>query len=149
MAENRISYVPGTWDLFHVGHLRLLKRARAISKQVTVGVNRDASVVRYKGRRPIVPEKWRAEIVRALACVDYVHMRNYPLTDAKKLVEMGFNTLILGSDWKERIGGLEGLEEAQKIMEVVFLPYTPWTSTSKLLRKIKGERYGYSGKPDR
>ncbi|MBM3215559.1 D-glycero-beta-D-manno-heptose 1-phosphate adenylyltransferase [Candidatus Poribacteria bacterium] len=69
----RVVTTNGVFDLLHVGHVRYLQQARALGDLLVVGVNSDASVQRIKGPlRPIVPESERAEMLDALACVDYV-----------------------------------------------------------------------------
>ena len=72
-AGRRVALANGIFDLFHVGHLRYLQGARALADLLVVAVNSDASARANKGPgRPVVPEAERAEIVAALACVDYV-----------------------------------------------------------------------------
>ncbi len=72
-AGRRVALANGIFDLFHVGHLRYLQGARALADLLVVAVNSDASARANKGPgRPVVPESERAEIVAALACVDYV-----------------------------------------------------------------------------
>ena len=81
-AGERVAMTNGTFDLMHVGHLRSLEAARATADLLVVGVNSDASVRSYKApNRPVVPEAERAEVVAALACVDYVVIFEEPTAE--------------------------------------------------------------------
>lgn len=77
-----IAFTNGAFDLLHVGHLRTLQGARALADCLVVAVNSDASVRRSKGAgRPVIPESERAELLAALACVDYVIVFDEPTVD--------------------------------------------------------------------
>lgn len=79
-AGERAVFTNGGFDLLHIGHVRYLQRARALGDLLVVGINSDASLRRLKGPgRPLVPEAERAEVVAALACVDYVTIFDEPV----------------------------------------------------------------------
>ena len=81
-AGETIAFTNGCYDLLHVGHVRSLQGARACADRLIVGVNSDASVKRNKGPRlPVVPQHERAEVLAALACVDYVFVFDDPTVD--------------------------------------------------------------------
>jgi rfaE bifunctional protein nucleotidyltransferase chain/domain len=81
-AGETIAFTNGCYDLLHVGHVRSLQGARACADRLIVGVNSDASVKRNKGPHlPVVPETERAEVLAALACVDYVFVFDDPTVD--------------------------------------------------------------------
>lgn len=127
-----VGYVPGVFDLFHIGHLNILKRARALCDHLVAGVVIDSAVEKMKGYRPIVPFEERIEIVRAISCVDEA------VTDTsrdKRVVwsEHRFDVIFKGSDWedtdKDRM--LEK-EMAEVGARVIYLPYTQHTSSTML-----------------
>ena len=101
-AGERIAMTNGTFDLMHVGHLRSLEAARATANLLVVGVNSDESVRSYKApSRPVVPEAERAEVVAALACVDYVVIFDEPT--AERLLEaVRPDVYVKGADYASR-----------------------------------------------
>ncbi|MCW2810120.1 MAG: cytidyltransferase [Friedmanniella sp.] len=126
-----VGYVPGAWDLFHIGHLNLLLRARAQCDHLVVGVVTDEALERVKGNRPVVSLEERAEVVRGLALVDQV------VTDfGSKLdvwAEVGFDLLFKGDDWRGTAKGrrLEA-DMATVGVQVRYFPYTATTSSTAL-----------------
>jgi D-beta-D-heptose 7-phosphate kinase/D-beta-D-heptose 1-phosphate adenosyltransferase len=96
----RVVFTNGCFDLLHVGHVRSLEQARGFGDRLVVGVNRDASVRRLKGSgRPVVAERQRAEVLAALACVDWVVLfgEDTPLALIRSLRP---DVLAKGGDWK-------------------------------------------------
>ena len=92
-----IGYTVGTFDLFHVGHVRLLERARAMCDKLIVGVNKDEFIVDHKPI-PIIPLFQRVEILRACRCVDLVTVPEVlDKMDARK--KLKFNVFFVGGDW--------------------------------------------------
>lgn len=131
----RIVFTNGCFDLLHVGHIRYLEKARKMGDALVVGLNSDRSVRRIKDRgRPIIPEKERAELLAALACVDYVTVFDEP--DPKRLIQ-GLNPDILakGGDWpKDRIIG--GDLVRARGGKVVTIPLVPHASTSHIIHRV-------------
>lgn len=131
-TPRRIGYVPGVFDLFHIGHLNILKRARAQCDHLIAGVVIDSAVEKMKGYRPIVPFEERLEIVRAINCVDAA------VTDTsrdKRVVwqEHRFDIIFKGDDWRDTDKGrLLETEMAEVGATVVYLPYTQHTSSTML-----------------
>src|SRR3990172_2328542 len=77
--KKRVVFTNGCFDIIHAGHVRYLKKAKALGDLLVVGLNSDSSVRSLKGEsRPIVPESERAEVLTALSCVDYVVIFNDP-----------------------------------------------------------------------
>jgi rfaE bifunctional protein nucleotidyltransferase chain/domain len=103
----RVVFTNGCFDLLHVGHVRSLEQAKGLGDRLVVGVNRDASVRRLKGRaRPIVGERQRAEMLAALACVDWVVL--FGETTPRALIRaLRPDVLAKGGDWRpsEIVGG--------------------------------------------
>ena len=160
IMEKVIGYTQGTFDMFHIGHLNLIKNAKRHCDYLIVGVNADDLVESYKHKRPIIPLEERAEIVRAIKYVDEVivtttldkkkaglEQLDQPrvafgillLFGLKKVWEkIRFNEIYIGDDWK----GNERWEKTGKEMEalgakLVYLPYTKDTSSTMLREKLK------------
>ena len=95
----RVVFTNGCFDLLHVGHVRSLEQARRLGDRLLVGVNSDASVRRIKGpARPLVPARQRAEVLAALACVDWVVV--FPEETPLRLIRaVGPDVLAKGGDW--------------------------------------------------
>ena len=134
--EKVIGYTQGTFDMFHIGHLNLIKNAKRHCDYLIVGVNADDLVESYKHKRPIIPLEERAEIVRAIKYVDEVIVTT--TLDKKKVWEkIRFNEIYIGDDWK----GNERWERAGREMaalgaKLVYLPYTKDTSSTMLREKL-------------
>jgi glycerol-3-phosphate cytidylyltransferase len=127
-----VGYVPGAWDMFHVGHLNILLRARERCDRLVVGVVTDQALTVAKGRLPIVPLAERVELVAQLDLVDEV------VTDfsSNKLLvweRLHFDVLFKGDDWRGTAKGdrLEA-DMASVGVEVCYFPYTMHTSSSQL-----------------
>lgn len=136
IKKYNIVYVPGTWDLFHIGHVRLLRRASKIAKQLIVGVDTDKSVKRDKGEYPIVSYRERTIIIKACRYVDKIIWNNHNVPPVNRLKRWKIEAVVLGSDWKGRY--LSGQKEAEKEgIEIVYFPYTEDISTTQIKEKIK------------
>jgi rfaE bifunctional protein nucleotidyltransferase chain/domain len=95
----RVVFTSGCFDLLHVGHVRSLEEARGFGDRLVVGVNSDASVRRLKGpARPIVPARQRAEVLAALACVDWVVLFG-GATPRALLTALAPDVYAKGGDW--------------------------------------------------
>lgn len=121
----------GTFDVFHVGHLHLLERARAMGKELIVGVSTDALNISKKGRPPVFPQEERVRIVRALRCVDDVFLEESLEQKRDYLLHHRADILAMGDDWKGRF------DEFSDICEVVYLERTPAISTTAVIEKIR------------
>ncbi len=134
-AGKKIVFTNGCFDLLHLGHVRYLEAARAEGDVLVIGVNSDRSVHEIKGpSRPVVPEDERAEVLAALACVDFVTLFDEPdpLETIRALLP---DVLVKGSDWAEdAIVGKEVVEEHGG--RVVRVPLTEGASTTKIIEKI-------------
>ena len=142
-------YVPGGFDMLHIGHLNILSSAAARCDRLIVGVATDDSLERMKGRAPIVPQAERMALVGALRMVDAV----VPDLDQNKRLawrRCPFDVLFKGTDWKgtEKGNALEAqIEEVGA--RVVYLPYTPTTSSTMLRRMLAQEVAARTPVPDR
>lgn len=127
-----IGYAPGVFDMFHVGHLNLLRRARLGCGRLVAGVVSDEAALRVKGRWPVVPEDERLAIVSAMTFVDVAVLEWSP--DKLTVWEaLRFDVLFKGDDWRGTPRGDE-LEQSMAGVgvRVVYLPYTAHTSTTGL-----------------
>ncbi len=127
-----VGYASGVFDMFHIGHLNILRRAREHCETLVVGVASDEYVDTLKGRPPVVPLVERLEIISALGIVDEVIIDH---AEDKTLAwqERNFDVIFKGDDWKETAKG-ERLEEQMRAVgaEVVYFPYTLHTSSTLL-----------------
>ena len=141
----RVGYAPGAYDLFHVGHLNILRRAREHCDFLIAGVVSDEMLEQARGRRPVVPLAERMEIVEHIAFVDAVHAEVVP-DKLETWRELKFDVFFKGDDWRGTPKG-EELERrfAEVGVEVVYFPYTLHTSSTRLrgyIERAEAEFYG-------
>ncbi|HYO39610.1 MAG TPA: adenylyltransferase/cytidyltransferase family protein [Nocardioidaceae bacterium] len=122
----------GTFDVFHVGHLRVIQRAAALGDRLVVGVSADALNLRKKGRAPVFSQDERLEIVAALKPVDTVFVEESLEQKRDYILEHRADILVMGNDWAGRF------DEFKDVCEVVYLERTPAISTTALIEKISG-----------
>ncbi len=134
-----IGYTAGVFDLFHIGHLTLLKNAKGLCDKLVVGVTVD-KLVKYKGKSAIIPYEDRAEIVRSIKYVDAV----VPQQDMDKIAmckKLGATLLFVGDDWYGTEKWQKYEEEcAKEGIKIIYFPYTEGISSTKLTEVIKGEK---------
>jgi glycerol-3-phosphate cytidylyltransferase len=121
----------GTYDMFHVGHLRILKRARSLGDKLIVGVSTDELNFSKKRKMPVCAEAERLEIVGSLRCVDEVFLEESLELKRTYIKHFNGNILVMGDDWAGRF------DEFNDICSVVYLPRTPSISTTEIIEKIK------------
>ena len=132
-------YVPGGFDMLHVGHLNILTEAAKRCDHLSAGVATDESLERMKGRGPIVPLTERMSMVAALRMVDSV-VPDYDQDKRLAWKRSSFDVLFKGTDWEGTDKGrrLEA-EMAEVGASVIYLPYTPTTSSTMLRRTLVQE----------
>jgi D-glycero-beta-D-manno-heptose 1-phosphate adenylyltransferase len=135
-AGRRVVFTNGCFDLIHPGHVRCLAEARALGDVLVVAVNSDRSVRGNKGSdRPLVPEQDRAEVIAALASVDYVTIFDEP-TPRELISRVLPNILVKGADWAlDQVAGREEVEAAGG--RVVSIPLASGYSTTNLVQRIR------------
>lgn len=135
-AGQRVVFTNGVFDLLHPGHIRYLQAARALGDLLVVAVNSDRSVRGNKGpERPITPERERAEILAALACVDAVAIFD-EATPLAIIEAVQPDVLVKGADWAaDAIVGRETVEARGG--RVVRIPIEAGWSTSAIVEKIR------------
>ena len=133
----RVGYAPGVFDLFHIGHLNVLRAAKLDCDYLIAGVLSDAKAESAKGIVPVVPENERIEIVASITYVDQAVFEDVP-TKLEMHQRLGFNVLFKGDDWKGTPKG-DALERdfAPLGVEIVYLPYTVHTSSTELRRALR------------
>jgi glycerol-3-phosphate cytidylyltransferase len=131
-----VGYAPGAYDLFHVGHLNLLRRVRLECDYLIAGVVSDEVALTQKGRLPVVPQEERLEIVASLDVVDEAVME-WTTDKLETWERVRFDVIYKGSDWTGSAKWTE-LERqfALRGVRVVYLPYTEHVSTSILRTKL-------------
>jgi glycerol-3-phosphate cytidylyltransferase len=131
----KIGYTTGVFDLFHIGHLNVLKRAKLECDYLIVGVTSDELSMSAKKKKPIIPFQERMEIVEAIKFVDEVVPQvNYDKMEAWN--NLKFDKMFVGDDWKGTPKWLEIEKEfAQYGVEIMYFPYTSHTSSS-ILREV-------------
>lgn len=131
MKKYKVGYTTGVYDLFHIGHLNLLRRAKELCEYLIVGVTVD-ELVSYKGKTAVIPYEERSRIVSAIKYVDQVVSQ----TDLDKLrawERYRYDVLFVGSDWKGKPNWVQYEKDlAEKGVDVVYFPYTQGTSSTKL-----------------
>lgn len=142
-----IGYTTGVFDLFHIGHLNILKKAKEMCDHLIVGVSTDELVMQYKNKTPVICYEERAEIVRSIKYVDQV----VPQTDRDKFAaweKYGFNRMFVGDDWKGSPLFSE-LEEKFKScgVEIIYFPYTKGTSSTMLKQALNSITSASAFKP--
>ena len=132
-------YTTGVYDMFHIGHLNVLRRARAECDRLVVGVTTDELVEQRKGRLPIVPLVERMEIVGSIRYVDDVVVQD--TMDKKAAWEVHrFDRMFVGDDWQGTdTWTLIEKEFADLGVEIVYLPYTTHTSSTRLRKRLFDE----------
>lgn len=130
-AERRkIVFTNGCFDIIHIGHVRYLRRARRLGDILIVGLNSDRSVAGIKPGRPVNSEKNRAEVLAALAAVDYVVV--FPEKTPYNLIKaVKPDILVKGGDWKK-----EDIIGSDIAKETYSLPYVKGISTTRTIEKI-------------
>jgi len=139
MKKYKLGYTTGVFDLFHIGHLNILKRAKEQCEYLIVGVSTDELVQTYKNKKPVIPFVERRAIVEAIRYVDEV----VPQTSMDKLEawnNIHFDALFHGNDWKGSSMYNEVEEKLHSVgAEMVFLPHTTGTSSTMISERLKDD----------
>lgn len=135
----RIGYTTGVFDLFHVGHVRLLRRAKEQCDFLIVGVTTD-ELVSYKGKKAVIPLEQRMEVVASVKWVDKV-VEQSSMNKMQAWKEFRFNVMFVGDDWKgtEKWNQFEA-EFAEVGTEIVYFPYTKETSSTLINKTLSNLR---------
>jgi choline-phosphate cytidylyltransferase len=121
----------GTFDVFHVGHLRILERAASFGNRLVVGVSTDQLNINKKGRPPVYHQEERMEIVAALKCVDEVFFEESLELKGQYIIDKAADLLVMGDDWQGKF------DDFSNLCEIVYLTRTPSISTTEVIEKIR------------
>lgn len=121
----------GTFDVFHIGHLNILRRARALGDRLVVGISSDELNLQKKARLPVYLRNERMHIIESLRCVDEVFLEESLELKADYIRRFNAQTLVMGDDWKGRFDHLSPL------CEVIYLARTPTISTTSIIETIR------------
>lgn len=136
MKKYKIGYTTGVFDMFHIGHLNILRRAKEQCDYLIVGVSTDELVESYKHKKTIIPFQERIDIVKAIEYVDEV----VPQEDRDKLKaweKLQFDVMFVGDDWKGKPLFVQTEEAFKEIgVDIVYFPYTKDTSSTILREKL-------------
>lgn len=129
MSKIIVGYTSGVYDLFHIGHLNLLKNAKGLCDKLIVGVSVD-KLVEYKFKHPVIPFEERIEIVRSCKFVDAA-IPQEDLDKYKVWEKLNFDILFVGDDWYNSPSWQEMEEKFRKVgVKIVYFPYTKGTSST-------------------
>ncbi|WP_410741160.1 adenylyltransferase/cytidyltransferase family protein [Citrobacter koseri] len=124
-----IGYTTGVYDLFHIGHVNLLRNAKAMCDKLIVGVTVDELVL-YKGKRSVIPFHERIEVVQSCRYVD-VAVPQYDMDKFTAVKKYGANILFVGDDWYETDKWIEFESQLNEVKcKVIYFPYTKGTSST-------------------
>jgi glycerol-3-phosphate cytidylyltransferase len=121
----------GTFDVFHIGHLRILERSRQFGDYLLVGVSTDQMNFDKKGRYPFYTQHERLEIIRSIRCVNEVFLEESLALKRHYLQEHRADVLVMGDDWAGKF------DEFRDICRVEYLSRTPSISTTAVIEKIR------------
>lgn len=134
-----VGYTAGVYDLFHIGHLNLLKNARGMCDKLVVGVTVD-ELVTYKGKHAMIPFEDRIEIVRSCKYVDAA-VPQYDMDKLKACRELGASLLFVGDDWYGTEKWREYEREASAFgIQIVYFPYTKGVSSTQITKALHAVR---------
>ncbi|MDO8734401.1 MAG: D-glycero-beta-D-manno-heptose 1-phosphate adenylyltransferase [Elusimicrobiota bacterium] len=131
-SGKKIVFTNGCFDILHIGHIRLLEKAKSFGDILIVGLNSDSSVKKIKGEhRPIISENERAEVLAAVSSVDFIVKFSQP-TPYQLIKKIMPDVLVKGADWKSE--KIVGSEFAKKVLTI---PLVKDKSTTAIIKKLK------------
>ena len=130
--KGKVGYTTGVFDLFHVGHLEILKKAKSHCDYLIVGISTDELVQEYKNKKPIISFEHRVEILKSIKYVDEVVVQQ-DRDKLKAFHKIGFNIMFVGDDWKGSQLFIDLEEELINFgVEIFYFPYTKNISSTSL-----------------
>lgn len=133
----KIGYTTGVFDMFHIGHLNILKHAKEQCETLIVGVTTDALCFERKGKYPVIPEAERMEIVRSIRYVDVV-VPQADMDKARAVQKLGADAVFVGSDWRNTPEWERYERELAAIgCDVIYFEHTDGVSSSILKERIE------------
>lgn len=140
-----VGYTSGVYDLFHVGHLNLLKNAKGLCDKLIVGVTSD-ELVSYKNKKSVIPHSERMEIVRNIKCVDAVVPQN-DMDKIKMWERLKFDIMFVGDDWFDSAKWKELDSKFKSLgVKIIYFPYTKGVSSTLINSTLDNLRSDESSK---
>lgn len=135
MKKYKLGYTTGVFDLFHIGHLNILKRAKSYCDELLVGVTID-ELVNYKNKQAVINFEERIEIVEAIKYVNYA-IPQEDMDKFKAWQKYKFEVIFVGSDWKNTETWNNYEKQFSEVgVDIIYLPYTKQTSSTKLRKTL-------------
>lgn len=135
-----LGYTTGVFDLFHIGHLNLLRNAKSICDRLIVGITTDELMLSYKKKKPIIPFSERFEIVRNIKCVDAV-ISQESMDKFSVWERLKFDIMVVGDDWYKTAKWREIENQFKENgVRIVYFPYTKGTSSTLINNILIEER---------
>jgi glycerol-3-phosphate cytidylyltransferase len=140
MKKHKTGYTTGVYDLFHIGHLNIIKRAKEMCEYLIVGVSTDELVLNYKGQSPVISFDERFEIVSSIKFVDKVVVQS-SMDKLAAWHEHKFDVIFHGDDWKNSDIYKQAEAELRKHgVEFVYFPYTQTTSSTLIAQYLRNQK---------
>jgi glycerol-3-phosphate cytidylyltransferase len=137
----KIGYTTGVFDMFHIGHLNILRSAKEQCEYLIVGVTTDELCYKNKHKYPIICEKDRMDIVEAIVYVDKVVMQEN-MNKVEAVLKYGCDVVFVGSDWKGTLVWNQYEKDLKEVgCDVVYLEYTPGISSTILRKRLNAQGY--------
>lgn len=134
-----IGYTSGVYDLFHIGHLNMLRNSKSLCDKLIVGVTTD-ELVSYKNKKAVIPFYERLEIIRNIKCVDTA-VPQEDMDKMKQWEKLKFDIMFVGDDWYETEKWKQFEDEFKAVgVKIVYFPYTKGISSTKINSILKKER---------
>lgn len=130
-----IVFTGGTWDLFHAGHLNVLKKSKKLGDILIVGISTNKLIKQYKGTNPVLTYNQRKAIIKELKCVDVVVKQNN-IFDVEQFLALKGDIFVVGNDWKGKEDKVTGLKWLKDNGYLRYVPYTKGLSSSMIKEKI-------------
>jgi len=147
LVVGQVGYVPGAWDMFHIGHLNILLRARERCDRLIVGVVTDEALFTAKAKYPVVPFDERLEVVASLDIVDAV-VPDFSSNKLEVWERVGFDVLFKGDDWRGTAKGDRLEADMGSVgVRVDYFPYTAHTSSTRLRAQLASRASGVNAGP--
>jgi glycerol-3-phosphate cytidylyltransferase len=132
VTKSILGYTAGAFDMFHIGHLNILKKASELCERLIVGVSTDELILQNKGQTPIIPFLERIQIIQSIKYVDMVYTQSV----SNKLhahSDLGFTEIYVGDDWQNTEIWIEYEKRfSERNVRVTYFPYTTHTSSSMI-----------------
>ena len=137
MKKRVIGYTTGVFDMFHIGHLNILRNAKEQCDYLIVGVSTDEVVQSYKHKSPVIPFEQRIAIVESIKYVDRV-VAQTTMNKMEAWQTLKFDVLFHGNDWQNSDMYNKIIKEFSEVgVDVVFLPHTPGVSSTDIAQKME------------